>query len=170
MCTSPLRRDRVPLNILPWKPDASVLLCGLLSTWATAHPATSLIQSSGFLLLRDKWAAEVRERERYWGQAGGLQGNPGQKGCSLSAVVSLAVVFGYAPEKPVDILTSTCRDSRGGSCSFPSLSGSLNLSHCTMPCSLVHIQNHWVASMLPSWSSCWMQRIARSLLKIQVKI
>lgn len=42
---------------------------------------------------------------RLLGQAGRVGESPGQKGCSLSVVMSLVILFMYAHENPMDILT-----------------------------------------------------------------
>lgn len=92
--------------------------------------------------------------------------------CSLTAVVSLAVLFMHAPEKPMDILTFIVGTQAEALVPllFLSLTLGLLVPALCQPCSSAHSQNQWAVHMPPLSSSCWMGRIDRSLLKIQVKI
>lgn len=129
---SPLQRNSVPLNISPL--GIPLVLRGLHPAWATVHPASSLAWSSGLLLLGDKVGRRSVGEGMLLGASRGFGGNPGRKGSSLSVVVSL-VVYSYMLLKKLWLfwLYIICRDSRGGFCFCPSLSGSWTLSPCPLP-------------------------------------
>lgn len=129
---SPLQGNSVPLNISLL--DIPLLLRGLLAAWAAVRPASSLAWSSGLLLLGDKVGRRSMGEGMLLGASRGFGRNPGWKGCSLSVVVSL-VVYSYMLLKNLWLfwLSFICRNSRGGFCFSPSLSGSWTLSPCPLP-------------------------------------
>lgn len=97
--------------------------------------------SSKFLSLKQWLTAAGRQSgQKKYGRGNvtrGKQGfwqKSGRKGCSLSVVVSL-VVYSYMLLKNLWLfwLSFICRDSRGGFCFSPSLSGSWTLSPCPLP-------------------------------------